>query len=524
MKILMLQPIFPPTFWNSEASARLFYRRSAAVPPLGLLTVASYLPEDFEVRVVDRNIAEETDEDWLWADVVFLSLMSVQIADYRVCVKVARLYGKPIAVGGPFVHARREIVAEDADWMCVGEAEDIMAEFVADLRADRRGKVYEGGHTVNMAECRTPRFELIPRLNDYFIVPVQFSRGCPFQCEFCDIIEISGRVPRSKTPTQVIRELDKLVKLGFRGLVMIVDDNFIGNKHNAKGLLKGIAAWNRLHDTPLTFLLEASVDLADDEELLCLMHEANVLTVFLGIETPDPSLLKTTRKFQNMSGNTAARVDRIRAHGIHVIGGFVIGFDGEADDVFETQREFIQDLAIGTALVGLLTAIPHTQLWRRLTSEGRLLDLEVAGGQTIDGINFIPIGSMTRREYFERYIKFLREVYSPEAYFERTTRALLKTRATCSLRLDLRTLRWVIPSILWKIWYLGIRDRQARRHYLASLLTMIRYNPSAIEAFGFDSYFYHHFHNHAEYLTGLLRKHLDDPRNADVLDGVMEVV
>ncbi|HEV8726250.1 MAG TPA: radical SAM protein [Candidatus Binatia bacterium] len=330
MNILMLYPKFPEqTFWNTTRSVKLLWGRKAIMPPLGLLTIASYLPEDFCLRLVDRNVAEESTSDWEWADVVFLSVMMAQWKDYRECVANAKMRGKPIAVGGPFTHALPEAACADADWVCFGEAESILEQLVGDLRANRRGKQYQGGSATNMDLVKIPRFELLPDVNDYATMALQFSRGCPFKCEFCDIIEIYGRVRRTKTPTEICGELAAVERLGFQGYIFLVDDNFIGNKRKAKDMLAELASWNRRHNYPFRYYTEASINLADDDELLERMVHAGFFHVFIGIETPDPKLLKTTQKMQNIPGDSLEKLARIRRHGLHVTAGFIVGFDGE---------------------------------------------------------------------------------------------------------------------------------------------------------------------------------------------------
>jgi radical SAM superfamily enzyme YgiQ (UPF0313 family) len=289
--------------------------------------------------------------------------MMAQREDYVACMAQARRHGKPVAVGGPFTHAMPEVACADADWVCFGEAESIMAAFVDDLRAGRRKKRYDGGSNTDMARVRIPRFELLPDVNDYATMALQFSRGCPFRCEFCDIIEIYGRVPRTKTAAQLCAELALLKQLGFRGYIFLVDDNFIGNKKNAKIMLAELCVWNRAEGWPFRYYTEVSINVADDDELLERMSRAGFFHVFIGIETPDPKLLKSTQKLQNIPGKPLEKLNKIRGHGIHITAGFIVGFDGEERGVFGAQQSFIQDSGVGIAMVGLLLqAIPHTQL------------------------------------------------------------------------------------------------------------------------------------------------------------------
>jgi radical SAM superfamily enzyme YgiQ (UPF0313 family) len=523
MNVLMLYPKFPDeTFWNSRRSVELLLGRRAIMPPLGLLTIASYLPKDFSVRLIDRNVSDETEADWAWADVVFLSLMLAQQEDYRACVAEARRRDKPVAVGGPFTHALPEAACEDGDWVCFGEAEDIMEEFIGDLRAGRRGKRYQGGSSTDMERVRLPRFELVPDLNDYVSMPLQFSRGCPFRCEFCDIIEIYGRVPRTKTAAEVCAELAALERRGFRGSVFMVDDNFIGNKKKAKLMLAELAAWNRNEGHPFRYYTEASINLADDEELLERMSEAGFFHVFIGIETPDPKLLKTTQKMQNVPGDPLAKLARIRAHGIHVTAGFIVGFDGEERGVFEAQRRFIQASGIGVAMVALLQAIPGTQLSRRLRLEGRLLDKLGAGGNiTVEGINFIPKGEMTKREYLENYRRLVGDVYAPKAYFTRALPALLGLGAKVPLG-ALRRNGWMFLKLLLKeIYHLGVKSESMRFHFWKTFLRLLWKNPAALEAFVFDVSIFHHLNRHAGYVQRELDRYISSPSAGDVMDEVV---
>lgn len=520
MNILMLYPKFPEqTFWNTARSVKLLWGRKAIMPPLGLLTIASYLPEDFSARLVDRNVAEESLADWEWADVVFLSVMMAQREDYRECIANAKMRGKPIAVGGPFTHALPETACADADWVCFGEAENIMDELAGDLRADRRRRHYQGGSATNMALVKMPRFDLLPDINDYATMALQFSRGCPFKCEFCDIIEIYGRVPRTKTPAQVCAELAAVERLGFQGYIFLVDDNFIGNKRKAKEMLAELATWNRRHHHPFRYYTEASINLADDDELLESMFQAGFFHVFIGIETPDPKLLKTAQKLQNIPGSPLAKLAKIRRHGLHVTAGFIVGFDGEVRGVFEAQRQFIQASGIGVAMVGLLQAIPHTQLARRLQAEGRLLEtLSSTGNHTVEGINFIPKGELTKREYLENYRDLVREIYQPKAYFARTLPALLSLHAKTPLGAIRRHGTKLLMVLLKESFYFGLRAKAIRFHFWKALCQILWKRPAALESFVFDCAVFHHLHQHADYIQRELAEYLAKPAPNDVLD------
>jgi radical SAM superfamily enzyme YgiQ (UPF0313 family) len=392
---------------------------------------------------------------------------------------------------------------------------------VADLRAGRRHRQYQGGNTTDMEQVRLPRFDLVPNLYDYAVMAVQFSRGCPFRCEFCDIIEIYGRVPRTKAPAQVCAELGALKDLGFRGFVFVVDDNFIGNKKRAKVFLKELAAWNRDNGHPFAYFTEASLNLADDVPLLDAMFEAGFLRVFIGIETPDPTLLKTTLKDQNIPGSALEKLRRIREHGIHVAAGFIVGFDGETRGVFEAQRSFIQESGIGVVTLGLLQALPNTQLSRRLTKERRLLsDATVSLNSSLEGLNFVPKGELTKREYLVRYRELVKQVFDPRAYFERILPALLvlKPRPRGTLH---RLLRTHARVFLLQCYHLGVRSRASRVWFWKTLLEVLWKNPTALEAFGYESYYFYHLNRHAAHVDRELSSYLASPAPGDVLDEVI---
>jgi radical SAM superfamily enzyme YgiQ (UPF0313 family) len=521
MNILMLYPKFPEeTCKDTGRTAKLLWRRKAGIPPIGLLTVASYLPPDFQVRLIDRNVSEESEADWEWADVVFFSLMMAQQADYSSCVSSAKRHRKPIAVGGPFTHAMPELATAQAAWVCFGEAESIIEEILDDVRADRRGRQYEGSSPPNVELTKPPRFELLQNVNDYAAMAVQFSRGCPFRCEFCDIPEIYGRIPRAKTPAQILAELSSIQQLGFRGHVFFVDDNFIGNKKKAKLALQELASWNREHGYPFRFYTYATINLADDEDLLERMSQAGFFHVFVGIETPDKSVLKATQKMQNVTGDFLERLHRIRQHGIDISAGFVLGFDGEDQEVFETQRSFIQRSGIGIATVSLLQAIPNTDLWRRLKKEGRLLEPKnIPGISTFGGINFIPTGEITRQGYIEGYCNLMKEIYKPKAYFDRVLPGLLSMRKNNEQDVLPYRCRWnVCLVLLWECYHLGIRAKGMRLHFWKTFLNVLWRNPVALEAFAFGCVVFHYMNQRTDFMQQELSQYLSYLPPEDVLN------
>src|ERR1043166_5093814 len=413
MRILLVYPVFPDTYWSFR-HALTFEGKKAAFPPLGLLTISAMLPKDWERRLVDMNVETLSPADIEWADIVFLSAMIVQNESLEEVVKLSRSLGKKVVVGGPYVSTSSERLP-DADHIFIGEAETTLPEFINDLELGIARKIYKADERPSLLGTPVPDFSLID-LNAYSAMNVQYSRGCPFQCEFCDIIEIYGRVPRTKSNQQMLTELDALYAAGWRGLVFIVDDNFIGNKRNVKRFLPELVEWSEAHGRPFSFITEASVNLAEDDALLDMMRRANFRRVFLGIETPVEESLKEAQKGQNTRRDLLESVHKIQGYGMEVMAGFIVGFDNDPEDIFERQINFIRESAIPLAMVGLLTALPDTQLWRRLKKEGRLLR-ESLGNNTECSLNFIP--RMDTARLIEGYKKILRTIYSPSEYYQR---------------------------------------------------------------------------------------------------------
>ena len=413
MKTLLVYPEFPDTYWSFR-HALSFEGKRSAFPPLGLLTISAMLPDAWERRLVDMNIQPLKPSDMEWADVVFCSAMLVQKDSLRRVVALCKAEGKRVVIGGPYVTTSAEHLPE-ADHLFLGEAETILPEFVRDVERGAAKRIYQAAERPALSAAPIPDFRLAD-LRRYSAMSVQYSRGCPFQCEFCDIIEIYGRVPRTKSNEQMLAELDALFRLGWRGMVFIVDDNFIGNKRNVKRLLPVLADWSERHGRPFSFITEASVNLAEDDELLDGMRSAHFHHVFLGIETPVEASLKEAQKGQNLRRNLLDSVRKIQSYGMEVMAGFIVGFDNDPEDIFDRQIEFIRESAIPLAMVGLLTALPDTQLWRRLDREGRLL-LESTGNNTDCTLNFVPKMDATR--LVEGYKSIMRAIYSPGEYYQR---------------------------------------------------------------------------------------------------------
>ncbi len=418
MNALLIYPEWPDTYWSFK-HALPFEGKRSAYPPLGLLTIAPLLPTHWKKRLVDTNIRRLTDADLKWADVALLSGMLVHKRDLLAILARCRARGLRTVIGGPVTSSVGELPLH-ANHVVIGEAEDLIAGLAADLERGTAKTLYQARELPGLDKTPLPDLSLIkPRY--YSSMAIQYSRGCPFNCEFCDIIEIYGRKPRTKSPAQVVAELELLYQRKLRGSVFIVDDNFIGNKRKVKELLPVLAEWNIRHQRPFTFFTEASVNLADDSELLRLMKEAGFIRVFLGIETPVEESLKEAQKLQNTHRNLLDAVRHIQSYGIEVMAGFIVGFDSDPEDVFDRQVEFIQESGIPLAMVGLLMALPGTQLYRRLLKEGRIRD-EGHGDNMDCRLNFVP--KMDPQRLLEGYKSILQRIYQPDAYYERVRRFL----------------------------------------------------------------------------------------------------
>src|SRR5688572_11180206 len=383
MKVLLVNPEFPDTYWSFR-HALPFEGKRCAFPPLGLLTVSALLPASWERRLVDLNIEKLRTSDIEWADMVMATAMLVQEESLRDVVRRAKARGKRVVIGGPYITTTIHDLPE-ADHIFLGEAETTLPQFIEDLARGEAKRSYQAAERPPLSATPLAHFELA-NMKRYSAMSVQYSRGCPFSCEFCDIIEIYGRVPRTKSIQQMLAEFEALRDLNWRGTVFIVDDNFIGNKKNVRLLLPALAEWQKRNGYPFSLLTESSVNLADDDDLLSAMKEAGFRRVFLGIETPVEESLKEAQKSQNR-GNLLESVKKIQSYGMEVMAGFIVGFDNDPEDVFERQIAFIRESAIPLAMVGLLTALPDTQLWRRLKKEGRLL-VESSGNNTSCSLNF----------------------------------------------------------------------------------------------------------------------------------------
>jgi radical SAM superfamily enzyme YgiQ (UPF0313 family) len=462
MKVLLVWPEIPVTYWGAQYSVKLIEKRSA-MPPLGLLTVAAICPQENDFRLVDLNIQSLSDDDLKWADLVLMSGMVIQHKSMMDTLARCKAVGVRTVVGGPHATSSPEKF-DDANYLVLDEGEITLPMFWADFAAGNPQRIYTAsGEKPDITLSPTPRFDLL-KITDYTHMCIQFSRGCPFACEFCDITTLYGKKPRTKLPEQILRELQAIYDLNFRGEVFLVDDNFIGNKKNVKLMLPELTKWMREHDNPFWLYTEASINLADDDELLSMMGEAGFHSVFVGIESPSLESLRETQKYQNIHGDMLSKIHKIQQYGIEVMAGFIVGFDSDTEEIFESQIEFITAARIPMAMVGPLNAMPNTQLWVRLEREGRL-DTDFTG-DNLGFCNFktkLPALTLARG-----YRHVLASLYEPKAFFGRLYDLIgsMKGGGNQTLgRLSLQTTLsyiWVLGKAL--IW-LGIMDKNGKDYW-----------------------------------------------------------
>jgi len=431
MKALLIYPSFPDTFWSFRHSLK-FIRKKSAFPPLGLLTVGSMMPTEWSKRLIDLNVEKLRDEDLAWADYAFISAMVVQRKSARQTVARCKNAGLKVVAGGPLFTSEYEQF-DEVDHFVLNEAELTLPAFLADYKNGSVHRIYTTPEYADIQQTPIPMWELI-NLKRYASMSIQFSRGCPFNCDFCNVTALFGHRPRIKTAAQIIAELDSLYHRGWRGQVFFVDDNFIGNKkYLMKLLLPALIDWQK-DKKGFLFNTEASIDLADNEDLMHTMVEAGFDTVFIGIETPDEESLAECNKKQNKNRNLIESVKRIQHTGLQVQGGFIVGFDSDGPSIFQRQIDFIQNSGIVTAMVGLLQAPPGTKLYERLKKEGRLSGL--LSGDNVDGTtNIIP--KMDMRQLLKGYENILNNIYRPRPYYKRIKTFLREYKAPkISIRLD----------------------------------------------------------------------------------------
>lgn len=478
MRVLLLYPRFPRSFWSYDRFIQMA-GKCTFMPPLGLITVAALLPAEWELRLVDCNVREPSESDWAWCDLVMLSAMLVQKPHFQTLIREAKCRGKRVCVGGPYPTALpEEALDAGADYLVLDEGEMTIPQLLTALEQQVPQGIFRSSDKPDVTHTPVPRFDLLEP-GAYFAMCVQFSRGCPFMCEFCDITSLYGRVPRTKTATQLLTELDCLYKLGWRGQVFIVDDNFIGNKRSVRQLLQALIPWMQARRYPFGFFTEASLNLAGESELLDLMVQAGFWSVFLGIETPDADSLVATKKLQNTRKPLVEACQAINQAGIEVMAGFIVGFDGEQSGAGERIRQFVETTAIPRAMLGLLGALPHTDLWKRLQAEGRLTG--VPFGEQSHLMNFVPDRPIG--EIAAEYLRALWMLYEPQEYLRRTWRQYRqideRRRPRSSAPTGMSPAQ-LVSFLIQLVWHQGIRRSETRRLFWQQLADMIRCKPGLV--------------------------------------------
>jgi len=485
MKILLVYPQYPDTFWSFKHALK-FVSKKASFPPLGLLTVAAMLPENWDKKLVNMNIDRLNDSDINWADYVFISAMAVQKKSVNEVITRCRHLGTKIVAGGPLFTAGFEEF-DGIDHLVLGEAEATLPPFLEDLEKGQARQIYASSERPDISATPIPLWSLID-MKQYSTMNLQYSRGCPYDCEFCDIIILNGHTPRTKSKEQLISELDSLYEQGWRGGLFIVDDNFIGNKKKLKAeILPALIEWRKWKRYPFALCTEASINLADDEELMRLMVAAGFDVVFVGIETPNNESLVECTKYQNQNRDLVASVQKLQEFGLEVQGGFIVGFDSDPESIFQAQINFIQRSGIVTAMVGLLNAPTGTRLYRRLKEEGRLLSSS-SGNNTDFSLNFIP--KMDHDKLIMGYKHILDTIYSPKEYYERI-RTFFKVykppRATAG-----KVQSHQIKAFFRSIWFLGITGK-GKRHYWRLFISYLIKSPPKFARFILLSIYGYHF-------------------------------
>ncbi|MCC6361770.1 MAG: B12-binding domain-containing radical SAM protein [Phycisphaerales bacterium] len=482
MNILLVSPKTPSTFW-SFCHVMPFISRKAAFPPLGLATVAAMLPREWQLKLVDLNVENLRDADIARADYVFITGMLVHEESARAVIARSHALGKKIAAGGPLFTTGHERFPE-VDHFVLGEGEDLIPELVRDLVAGTPKRMYRSAARPDVSKTPIPRWDLL-NLRHYATMSLQYSRGCPFDCEFCDIIVMYGRQPRVKSPEQFIAELESLIAAGWKGGVFVVDDNFIGNRARAKDLLRALIAWRVRTKLKTPFLTEASLNLVDDEELLDLMVRAGFKRIFVGIESPQTSSLVECAKVQNSRRDMMAAVRKIHNAGIEVMGGFIVGFDSDQPDIFEQQRRFVQRAGVVTAMVGLLTALPETRLFKRLLGEGRIVGQST--GDNVDAtLNFVP--RLDRQMLVDGYRNLVKRLYAPAEYYRRLRR-FLRDYKPAGPRFRPR---WnELVAFVRSLWIMGVLTRGRRQFWAFITHAAIRHPRAFGEAMSLAIMGYH---------------------------------
>jgi radical SAM superfamily enzyme YgiQ (UPF0313 family) len=468
VKVLLIYPEFPDTFWSFKHALKFIKKKSSA-PPLGLLTVSSMLPKHWEQRLVDINVKALSNKDLIWADMVFISAMTVQRDPAKRIIARCKSVDLPVVAGGPLFTMEHDQF-EDVDHFVLNEAEITLPEFLIDLERKQTRRIYMTDEYPDLRETPNPNWSLL-NLRHYDSMPMQFSRGCPYNCDFCNVTALLGHLPRTKSAEQILAELDDLYNLGWRSSVFFVDDNFIGNRRYLKdNLLPALSRW-RKGKTGFSFNTEASINLADDEELIMLMVEAGFNKVFVGIETPDNLGLEECNKGQNTNRDLVEDIKYLQRSGLEVQGGFIVGFDSDTQAIFQRQIDFIQRSGIVTAMVGLLQAPPGTKLYERLKKENRLLG-DMSGDNADGSTNIIPHMGIDKLR--KGYQHLMEHIYSPKHFYQRVKTFLAEFQPP-KIKTPLSWQRFL--AFFRSVYYLGIASRE-RRHYWDLLFWTLKERPA----------------------------------------------
>lgn len=482
MKALLLYPQFPQSFWSYDRFMDMAGLK-AVIPPLGIITVAALLPQDWELRFRDRNVACETEADWEWCELVVLSAMLVQKPDFQALIHKAVKLGKKVAVGGPYpTSVPQDAVDAGAHFLVLDEGEMTVPAFLEALQQGQTHGIFRSTEKPDVTRSPIPRYDLLQQ-DAYLMMAMQFSRGCPFNCEFCDIISLYGRTPRTKDAGQALAELQVLYDQGWRGSLFIVDDNFIGNQRNVKTFLRALIPWMQQHHHPFTFITEASVNLAEDDELLRLMAEAGFYAVFLGIETPDQDSLQSTHKAQNTRSPLAEACRKMNEAGLLIYAGFILGFDGERPGAGERIQAFVEQTSIPQPMLGILQALPNTALWNRLKKEHRLIEGSsnpVGDQNTL--MNFVPTRPVA--EIAREYVDGFWVMYEPRNYLRRCFMHCLQLHSLQSQKQTLQLpLLKGLRLVAQLIWRQGIRRTEIRGLFWRQLWTMFWNKPRVLNMY-----------------------------------------
>lgn len=510
-RCLLIHPKFSPySFWNFVDVSKIVGAKYQAAP-LGLMTVAALLPQDWEIKLIDTNVEPLLDEHFEWADLIFTGGMLPQQIAILDIITLSHQKNKPVVVGGPDPTSQPHLY-RSADYLVLGEGEVTIPVFLNDLANGSKSGEYVTSEFADMTKAVVPRFDLI-NFDNYIHLNVQFTRGCPFKCEFCDIIELYGRKPRSKTAGQMVKELQALYDLNYRGHIDIVDDNFIGNKKKVKETLLAIKVWSKKNNYPFYFGTEASINLADDDELLELMRDVDFRLVFTGLETPDDEVLEKANKKTNMNRSIVEATKKISSYGMVVNAGFIIGFDNENNHTAKRMIEFIQETGICVSMLGLMYALPNTMLTKRLQREGRLFeefsvftDNNTQIDQASSGLNFITL--RPRINILNDFVDVISYIYKPEHYYERVIYTCLNLKVSNKYKHNFKKTVKNLKSFSRIVRQVGF-NRITGKSFWKMFFTVLLKNPKAIEWGVSLSAMFIHFYKHSNFVVDLTNQQID---------------